>query len=211
MRVILVEPVVELGRAGDVKEVAPGYARNYLLPRGLAVPGTRHQMKRLQRLRGEAQQAAEQEAAEARSLAQRLRELTVTIPAQIGEGGRLHGSVTSQQVATALAEQHQIEIDRRDVVLREPLRHLGSHQVNLRLPAREMGLVGVEVVPDVVEEAEPEPAEETEVVAEAAVEASASTEPDEEAAESEEDDTAQPEPATEDEADADSAESGEQA
>ena len=159
MRVILVEPVADLGRAGDVKEVAAGYARNFLLPRGLAVPGTRHQMKRLQRLRGEAEAAAEREAAEARSLAQRLRELTVTIPAQIGEGGRLHGSVTSPQIAAALEEQHQIRIDRRDVVLREPLRHLGSHQVTLRLPARETGIVSVEVVPDVEEEPEEEAAE----------------------------------------------------
>ena len=187
MRVILVEPVADLGRAGDVKEVAPGYARNYLLPRGLAVPGTRHQMKRLQRLRAEAEVAAEREAAEARSLAQRLRELTVTIPAQIGEGGRLHGSVTSPQIAAALDEQHQIRIDRRDVVLREPLRHLGSHQVTLRLPARETGIVNVEVVPEVEEE--PEPAEES--AAEAAEEPAAESE----AAASAEAAAAQPEPA----------------
>ena len=187
MRVILVEPVADLGRAGDVKEVAPGYARNYLLPRGLAVPGTRHQMKRLQRLRAEAEVAAEREAAEARSLAQRLRELTVTIPAQIGEGGRLHGSVTSPQIAAALDEQHQIRIDRRDVVLREPLRHLDSHQVTLRLPARETGIVNVEVVPEVEEE--PEPAEES--AAEAAEEPAAELE----AAASAEAAAAQPEPA----------------
>ncbi len=179
MRVILVEPVAALGRAGDVKEVAPGYARNFLLPRGLAVPGTRHQMKRLQRLRGEAQEAAEREAAAARSLAQRLRELIVTIPAQIGEGGRLHGSVTSPQIAAALAEQHGIRIDRRDVVLREPLRHLGSHQVTLRLPARETGIVSVEIVPDVPEELE-EPAEEpaAEPAAAAESEAAATAEAD---------------------------------
>ncbi len=190
MRVILVEPVADLGRAGDVKEVAPGYARNYLLPRGLAVPGTRHQMKRLYRLRVEAEAAAEREAVEARSLAQRLRELTVTISAQIGEGGRLHGSVTSPQIAAALDEQHQIRIDRRDVVLREPLRHLGSHQVTLRLPARETGVVSIEVVPDVEEEPEPEAAEEPAAESEAAAE--------EPAAESEaaaEADAAQPEPA----------------
>ncbi len=191
MRVILVEPVADLGRAGDVKEVAPGYARNYLLPRGLAVPGTRHQMKRLQRLRGEAEAAAEREAAAARSLAQRLRELTVTVPAQIGEGGRLHGSVTSPQIAAALDEQHQIRIDRRDVVLREPLRHLGSHQVTLRLPARETGIVNVEVVPEVPEEPEPEPAEEP--AAEAAEEPAAAAES--EPAATAEADTAQPEPA----------------
>ena len=189
MRVILVEPVADLGRAGDVKEVAPGYARNYLLPRGLAVPGTRHQMKRLQRLRAEAEVAAEREAAEARSLAQRLRELTVTIPAQIGEGGRLHGSVTSPQIAAALDEQHQIRIDRRDVVLREPLRHLGSHQITLRLPARETGIVNVEVVPEVEEEPEPEP--------ESAAEPAADEEPaaESEAAATAEADAAQPEPA----------------
>ena len=189
MRVILVEPVADLGRAGDVKEVAPGYARNYLLPRGLAVPGTRHQMKRLQRLRGEAAAAAEREAAAARSLAQRLRELTVTIPAQIGEGGRLHGSVTSPQIAAALDEQHQIRIDRRDVVLREPLRHLGSHQVTLRLPARETGIVSVEVVPDVEEEPEPEAAEEPAA-------AEAAEEPAAEAAATAEADAAQPESAS---------------
>ena len=192
MRVILVEPVADLGRAGDVKEVAPGYARNYLLPRGLAVPGTRHQMKRLQRLRGEAEAAAEREAAEARSLAQRLRELTVTIPAQIGEGGRLHGSVTSPQIAAALEEQHQIRIDRRDVVLREPLRHLGSHQVTLRLPARETGIVNVEVVPDVEEEPEAEP-EEPEPAAEPAADEEPAAES--EAAATAEADAAQPEPA----------------
>ena len=191
MRVILVEPVADLGRAGDVKEVAPGYARNYLLPRGLAVPGTRHQMKRLQRLRGEAEAAAEREAAAARSLAQRLRELTVTVPAQIGEGGRLHGSVTSPQIAAALDEQHQIRIDRRDVVLREPLRHLGSHQVTLRLPARETGIVNVEVVPEVEEEPEPEPA--AEPAAEAAEEPAAAAES--EPAATAEADAAQPEAA----------------
>ena len=189
MRVILVEPVADLGRAGDVKEVAPGYARNYLLPRGLAVPGTRHQMKRLQRLRAEAEVAAEREAAEARSLAQRLRELTVTIPAQIGEGGRLHGSVTSPQIAAALEEQHQIRIDRRDVVLREPLRHLGSHQVTLRLPARETGIVSVEVVPEVEEEPEAEATEEP------AVEAAEEPVAESEAAATAEADADQPEPA----------------
>ena len=191
MRVILVEPVADLGRAGDVKEVAPGYARNFLLPRGLAVPGTRHQMKRLQRLRAEAEVAAEREAAAARSLAQRLRELTITIPAQIGEGGRLHGSVTSPQIAAALDEQHQIRIDRRDVVLREPLRHLGSHQVTLRLPARETGIVSVEVVPDVPEEPEaPEPAAESDTASEEPA-AAAESEP----AATAETDTAQPEAA----------------
>ena len=191
MRVILVEPVADLGRAGDVKEVAPGYARNFLLPRGLAVPGTRHQMKRLQRLRAEAEVAAEREAAAARSLAQRLRELTITIPAQIGEGGRLHGSVTSPQIAAALDEQHQIRIDRRDVVLREPLRHLGSHQVTLRLPARETGIVSVEVVPDVPEEPEaPEPAAESDTASEEPA-AAAESEP----AATAETDAAQPEAA----------------
>ena len=191
MRVILVEPVADLGRAGDVKEVAPGYARNFLLPRGLAVPGTRHQMKRLQRLRAEAEVAAEREAAAARSLAQRLRELTITIPAQIGEGGRLHGSVTSPQIAAALDDQHQIRIDRRDVVLREPLRHLGSHQVTLRLPARETGIVSVEVVPDVPEEPEaPEPAAESDTASEEPA-AAAESEP----AATAETDAAQPEAA----------------
>lgn len=189
MRVILVEPVADLGRAGDVKEVAAGYARNFLLPRGLAVPGTRHQMKRLQRLRGEAEAAAQREAAAARSLAQRLRELTVTIPAQIGEGGRLHGSVTSPQIAATLEEQHQIRIDRRDVVLREPLRHLGSHQVTLRLPARETGIVNVEVVPEVEEEPEAEATEEP------AVEAAEEPVAESEAAATAEADADQPEPA----------------
>ncbi len=99
--------------------------------------------------------------------------------------------MTSPQIAAALDEQHQIRIDRRDVVLREPLRHLGSHQVTLRLPARETGIVNVEVVPEVPEEPEPEPAEEP--AAEAAEEPAAAAES--EPAATADADTAQPEPA----------------
>ena len=156
MRVILVEPVPELGRAGDVKNVRPGHARNFLLPRGLAVPASSQQMARLARLRAEAERAAERDAAEARSLAERLRALNVVITATVGEGGRLHGTVTSPQVAAALEEQHQIQINRRDVVLRDPLRHLGNHQVAIRLPARQTATLMVEIVPDVEPEAEAE-------------------------------------------------------
>jgi large subunit ribosomal protein L9 len=157
MKVILLKDVDNLGRIGDVKDVAPGYARNFLLPRALVVEATPGQMKRLELLQRQRQKEDARRLTEAQQLAARLEALSVTVPARVGEQGRLFGSVTNQDVAAALKEQHGIELDRRDVELADPIRTLGSHQVTVRLGGNVQAQLRVDVV-DVVEEGGQAPA-----------------------------------------------------
>lgn len=153
MKVILVKDVDNLGRTGDVKDVAAGYARNFLLRRGLVVPATEGQMKRLDILRAQRRKEDDRRLTEAEQLAQRISALTVTIPARVGEQGRLFGSVTSQDIADAFMQQHAIEVDRRDLALDDPIRTLGSHSVDLRLGGQVHAQVKVEVVDQAAAEA----------------------------------------------------------
>ena len=151
MKVILLKDVDHLGRTGDVKEVAPGYARNFLLRRGLVVQATPGQMKRLDQLKAQRAKEDQRRLTEAQQLAARLSALEVTIPARVGEQGRLFGSVTTQDVAAALKQQHGVEIDRRDLEQDEPIRALGTHTVGVRLG----GSVHAQVKVTVVDEAQP--------------------------------------------------------
>ncbi len=146
MKVILLQDVEHLGRMGDVKEVAPGYARNYLIRRGLVLPATPQALQRLDVLRRRREQEDARRAAQAQTLAERLASVTVVIPARVGEQGRLFGSVTNQDIAGALKEQHGLQIDRRDIELEEPLRTLGTHTVSVHLGGQVRAQVRVEVV-----------------------------------------------------------------
>ena len=146
MKVILVKDVENLGRTGDVKEVANGYARNFLLPRGMVVPATAGQLKQLHVFEARRAKEDHRRLTEAQQLAERLTTLSVTIRARTGEQGRLFGSVTNQDVAAALKEQHGVDIDRRDVALDEPIRTLGTHTVDVRLGGQVHGQLKVEVV-----------------------------------------------------------------
>lgn len=150
MKVILLSDVDNLGRTGDVKDVAPGYARNFLLRRGLATEATQGALKQIQVLHARRAKEDVRRLSESQQLAARLGELEITIPARVGEQGRLFGSVTNSDVATALKEQHGIEIDRRAIEL-EPIRALGTHTVEVRLG----GQVHAQVRANVVAENEP--------------------------------------------------------
>jgi large subunit ribosomal protein L9 len=151
MKVILLKDVDNLGRTGDVKDVAPGYARNFLLRRGLATEATQGALKQIQVLHNRRAKEDTRRLTEAQALAQRLGALEITINARTGEQGRLFGSVTNSDVAGALKEQHGIEIDRRDIEL-EPIRSLGQHTVDVRLGGQVHAQVRVNVV---AENAEP--------------------------------------------------------
>jgi len=150
LKVILLSDVDNLGRTGDVKDVAPGYARNFLLRRGLATEATQGALKQIQVLHARRAKEDVRRLSESQQLAARLGELEITIPARVGEQGRLFGSVTNSDVATALKEQHGIEIDRRAIEL-EPIRALGTHTVEVRLG----GQVHAQVRANVVAENEP--------------------------------------------------------
>jgi len=151
MKVILLQDVPTLGRTGDVKEVTPGYARNFLLRRGLATEATPGALKQIQVLHNRRAKEDARRLTEAQQLAQQLGQLELTINARVGEQGRLFGSVTNSDVASALKEQHGIEIDRRDIEL-EPIRSLGQHTVDVRLSGQVHAQVRVNVV---AESAEP--------------------------------------------------------
>jgi large subunit ribosomal protein L9 len=145
MEIILREHVEHLGRRGDIVSVADGYARNYLLPRKLALPATDGNKKRVERERKllEAREADERRAAEA--VAERLALVEVVVARRVGENDTLYGSVTSADVAASLAEQH-VEIDRRKIQLPEPLKALGEYDVPVKLHRDVTGQVKVKVV-----------------------------------------------------------------
>lgn len=135
MKVLLIQDVDNLGLAGDVKEVAAGYGRNYLIPGGLAVLATRGALKKADLHRRRATERRERIAAEMTALAEEISRTTLTFQAKAGEKGRLYGSVTTADIAEKLAESIGKEVDRRKINLETPIKQLGTHQVAMRLGA----------------------------------------------------------------------------
>lgn len=146
MRVILLQDVKTLGKKGDVVNASDGYARNYLLPRGLAVEATPGRLKEraVQVERARIQQAQEEQ--RARALAGRLKGLVVRIPVKVGEQGRLFGSVTAKEIAECLEAEHHLQVDRRKIDLKEPIKSPGSYPVTVRVYPELQVEIQVEVV-----------------------------------------------------------------
>jgi large subunit ribosomal protein L9 len=133
MEVLLLKDVDQLGEAGEIKRVAGGYARNYLLPRRLAVMATPGAIKQAEKQRQATSRREAKELSEAQALAQTLDGMSVTFQARAGESDRLYGSITNVNIAEALEEQVGQEVDRRKIELEEPLKELGTHAVTIRL------------------------------------------------------------------------------
>jgi large subunit ribosomal protein L9 len=134
MQVILKERLEHLGNAGDVVTVKPGYARNYLVPKGLAYEANDANLKRIGREREQAARHEAEAVGAARESAKAIEGLSVTFTARAGEEGKLFGSITSSDIAEKLAEQG-VEIDRRQIQLDEPIKALGVFTVAIRLHA----------------------------------------------------------------------------
>lgn len=133
MKVILIQDVKGAGKAGDVANVSDGYARNYLLPKGLAKEATPSNMRQLERIK-EANEARRAESIEtAQEIAEKIETIKVTVMSKGGEGGRLFGSVTTKDISDALKEQHDIEIDRKKFILDGPIKQTGEHLVDIKL------------------------------------------------------------------------------
>ncbi|HWO71622.1 MAG TPA: 50S ribosomal protein L9 [Actinomycetota bacterium] len=147
MRVILQKPVENLGAPGDVVEVADGYARNYLVPRGLAVKATKGAMRHAESLRRAHEARMAKARAEAEAAAQRITAAALRIPARVGEEGKLFGSITAEQIAEEIERQTGVAVDRHDVRLEQPIRSVGVHEVRVHLFAGVDPVVQVEVVP----------------------------------------------------------------
>ena len=133
MKIILTSDVPELGQAGDIKDVAAGYARNYLIPKKLAVKATPGAVKEFERHRAAVSSRDERLREWAEALAGRLRGVTLTFEAKAGETGRLYGSITHADIAEALERETGEKFDRRKHILSEPIRELGKHVVSVRL------------------------------------------------------------------------------
>ena len=133
MEIILLKEVRRLGKAGDVKQVAQGYARNYLIPRGLAIPATEATRKQAaERTATEARRQANAKAA-AEVQADGLEDVELVFKVRAGEAGRLYGSVTSADIAEKLGERIGQKIDKRKVMLEGPLKEIGRSQVDVKL------------------------------------------------------------------------------
>ncbi len=132
MRVLLLKEVKGLGKAGDVKEVAGGYATNYLFPNKLAQPATEGSVKVAQQVKEAEVRKVERKANEAKILATKFDGQTVVLKARSGEGDRLYGSITAQDVADALAKSTGLPVDKRLVDMEHPIKALGRHEVKLR-------------------------------------------------------------------------------
>jgi len=132
MKVILKEDISSLGRMGDLIDVANGYARNYLIPQNKALPATHKNLKVLEQQRQVLLQKREREKHRAQNLAAKLATLTCEIPKQVGEEGKIFGSVTTMDIAHCL-EQKGIQIDRKKIVLDQPIKHAGEYEVPVKL------------------------------------------------------------------------------
>ena len=145
MEVILRVDVPKLGQRGKVVDVASGYARNFLLPRKLAVPATAGNKKVVEQEKAAAARHEANEHTQAEELARQLADLTVTVARKSGEADQLFGSVTSLDVADAL-QAKGYHIDRRKIHLEEPIRHLGEYEVPLRLHREVIATLKLQVV-----------------------------------------------------------------
>ncbi|MBI3244791.1 MAG: 50S ribosomal protein L9 [Chloroflexi bacterium] len=134
MKVLLLKDVYKLGHAGDVKKVADGYGRNYLIPRGLAALATAGALTKSETLRAAAAKRREALNTELGGLAEKLNGLSLRFPAKAGETGKLYGSITTQMIAEAIEKESGEKVDRRNVG-HQPLRELGTFKVPVRLTA----------------------------------------------------------------------------
>ncbi len=148
MKVILLEDVKKLGKAGDVVEVSDGYARNYLIPRGLAEQADKGKIRALQEKARVEERRQEKEREEAMAIAESLKERAITVKVKTGEQGRLYGSITSMDIADAIEKEFGVSVDKKKVEISEPIKALGSYSVSVRLFPGIISNVKVNVVAD---------------------------------------------------------------
>jgi len=132
MKVLLIKDVYKLGRAGDVKKVADGYGRNFLLPQKLAVLATAGALKQTTKIRSQAEIRRTELNSELKDLASHINGVTVVFSAKAGETGKLYGSITTQDVATAIQEKTRYEVKKQQIDM-QPIRNLGEFTAHVRL------------------------------------------------------------------------------
>lgn len=147
MEVILNKTIDNLGLEGDIVKVKPGYARNYLIPQQMALPVTKQNIAILQQQKETIQARLEKERTEAEALSEKLSGITIEIARRVGEEDRLFGSVTSADIAAKL-EEMEIPVDKRSIVLSEPIKSLGDTKVTIKVGYQVTTEIIVQVIPE---------------------------------------------------------------
>ncbi len=145
MIVILKRDVKGTGKAGDVVKVSDGYARNMLLPKGLAEEATKNNVHTLEKAREKREEEEKKAKAAAEKQAEEMKNMKVEIITKAGEGGKLFGSITTKDIADALKEQHGINIDKRKIVLDQPIKEIGVKRVKVKIYPEITATIAVEV------------------------------------------------------------------
>ena len=146
MKLILTQEVDGLGAPGDVVEVKDGYGRNYLVPRGLGIRWTRGGEKTIESIKSARASRAARDAGHAQEIKTKLESSPVNVKVRAGEGGRLFGAVTTTEIADAIAETAGEKVDRRTIVVSQPIKTLGSHEVTVKLHDEVSATVALNVV-----------------------------------------------------------------
>ena len=133
MEIVLLEDVKALGKKGQVVKVNDGYARNFILPKKLGVEATAKNLNDLKLQKANAAKVAAEQLAAAKELAEKIEAVSVTLKMKAGEGGKAFGSVSSKEIAAAAAEQLNLDIDKKKLVLPEPIKTFGNHEVPVKL------------------------------------------------------------------------------
>jgi large subunit ribosomal protein L9 len=147
MKLILYKDVPGLGEEDSLVDVSEGYARNYLLPKKLAGPATPAALASLEKRRAEKEKKTAEKKAEVEAMARQLSSLEISIPADAGEGGKLFGSVTTQDIAVAIQSLAQVDVDKKRIELSEPIKIVGEYDVPVRLFADITARLKVKVIP----------------------------------------------------------------
>lgn len=146
MKVILLEDVKKVGKKGEIVEVSEGYGHNVLIKKGQALEGTPANLNNAKQRQASAAHKKQVDADEAKILASQLAKVSVTIPVKMGEGGRVFGSVTAKDIADALASQVKVDVDKKKIEIKEPLKTLGVHDVVIRVHPEITTTIKVDVV-----------------------------------------------------------------
>ena len=146
MIVILLKDIKGTGKAGDVVKVKDGYARNLLIPQGLAEPATSGNMKTLEKAKALQEEKYNKDKEEALKMKEKISLAPVVIKTKGGEGGRLFGSITSMDIQEALKNQHDIVIDKKKMVLETPIKQVGDYEIQIKLFPEVVGTLNIKVI-----------------------------------------------------------------
>lgn len=146
MEIVLLEDVKSLGKKGQIVKVSDGYARNFVLPKKLGVEATPKNLNDLKLQKANAEKVAAEQLAAAKALAEKIGEMSVTLKMKAGEGGRAFGSVSGKEIAAAAKEQLGLDIDKKKMVLPDPIKTFGTHEVPIKLHKEVTGKLAVKVV-----------------------------------------------------------------